>query len=283
MQYITYRLGAYFRRMAVRLAGDPAKPALVCVHGLTRNSHDFDRLIDAFADDFYIVAPDLPGRGASDWLESPAVYQPLSYCEALSHLLAWLDRPVLWLGTSLGGICGMLLAAAQGTPITKLVLNDIGPFIPKAALARIASYIVAPEHFSDLGALEAYLRTVQSGFAPMSDADWRHMAETSCRDLPDGGLALHYDPAIATAVVSNEPQDVDLWPVYRAIRCPVMVIRGETSDLLTAELFAEMTGLGAAGRVVAGAGHAPSLNDRASIAAIREFLGDGSAAALPVA
>ena len=283
MKYITYRLGAYFRRMAVQIAGDPANPVLLCVHGLTRNSHDFDTLSAALADQFYVVAPDLPGRGGSDWLESPAAYQPLNYCEALSHLLAWLDRPVLWLGTSLGGICGMLLAAAQGTPITRLVLNDVGPFIPAASLRRIGSYIQAPERFDGLAALEAYLRGSQRGFVPMSDADWRHMAETSSRALPDGGLAMHYDPAIAAAFAGVEPQDVDLWPVYRAIRCPVMVIRGETSDLLTAELFAEMTGHGAAGRVVAGAGHAPSLNDPDSIEAIREFLGDGSAAALPVA
>jgi len=272
MKYVTYRLGAYFRRIAVQISGDPSNPALVCVHGLTRNSHDFDRLAAEFSDQFYIVAPDLPGRGESDWLESPAVYQPMSYLEPLTHLLAWLDRPVFWLGTSLGGICGMLLAAAQGAPITRLILNDIGPFIPAASLRRIASYIQPPERFEGLAALEAYLRTVQRGFAPMNDADWHHMAETSSRALPDGGLALHYDPAIATAFAATEPQDIDFWPVYRAIGCPKLIIRGEHSDLLTPETFAEVQSQGARGIVVPGAGHAPSLNDAASLAAIREFL-----------
>jgi len=272
MKNISYLLAGRFRSMAVRLAGDPAQPVLVCVHGLTRNHHDFDRLIEVFADRFYIVAPDLPGRGESEWLESPALYQPLSYLEALSHLLAWLDRPVMWLGTSLGGICGMLLAAAPKTPIMRLILNDIGPFVPAAALARIGSYVMPPERFSDLAALEAYLRTVQTGFGPMNDADWRHMAETSIRTLPDGGLALHYDPAIAAGFVNAAPQDLNLWPAYHAITCPRMVIRGGRSDLLTGELLAELTGQGAVGLTVPDAGHAPSLNDAESLCAIGDFL-----------
>ncbi len=272
MKYITYRLGVYFRRMNVQLAGDPANPVLVCVHGLTRNSHDFDRVAAALADRYYIVAPDLPGRGDSDWLEGAALYQPLSYCEALSHLLAWLDRPVMWLGTSLGGICGMMLAASVGAPITKLILNDVGPFIPAAALQRIGSYVTPPGVFADLAAVEAYLRVNLGSFAPMDDNDWRHMARTSSRTAPGGGFVLHYDPAIATGFAGVEPQDVNMWPIYSAVACPKMVIRGSKSDLLTADLLQKLAAEGAVVHEVPGVGHAPSLYDQASLQAIDRFL-----------
>ena len=212
-------------------------------------------------------------RGGSDWLESATLYQPLSYCEALSHLLAWLDRPVAWLGTSLGGICGMILAATQNSPIQKLILNDIGPFIPAAALARIADYITPPEaEFPDLAALETHLRTTQHGFAPMSDADWRAMALHSSRPGPKGGVLLHYDPAIAAPMRETEPVDADLWPIYRAIRCPVMAIRGGKSQLFPADLLQKLQELGAVTHLVPEAGHVPSLHDPASQAAIARFL-----------
>jgi pimeloyl-ACP methyl ester carboxylesterase len=275
MRYITYRLGGYFRRMNLLIAGDPALPVLVCVHGLSRNAHDFDRVAAALSDRFHVIAVDLPGRGDSDWLEQPALYNPAAYCEALSHLLSWIDRPVNWLGTSLGGICGMILAAAPGSPIRRLILNDVGPFIPAASLKRIGSYVMPPERFEDLAAVEAHLRRTQAGFAPMDDEDWRNMTLHSSRPLPDGGFRLHYDPAIAAPFAAAEPQDVDLWAVYRAIACPRLVIRGGWSDLLTAEHLADLAAGGAWVHTVPEAGHAPSLHDEGSLWAIANFLGEG--------
>jgi pimeloyl-ACP methyl ester carboxylesterase len=273
MTYITYRLGGYFRRLKLHTQGDPSLPALVCVHGLTRNAHDFDRVAQALSDRFYIVAPDLPGRGGSEWLESAAVYNPASYVEALSHLLCWLNRDVFWLGTSLGGICGMLLASAQNTPIKKLILNDVGPFLSAEALTSINEAVQSPARFDDVAAVESYLRQSKAGFVPMSDEDWRFMAATSHRPLPDGGVALEYDPAIVAALALAEPKDVDLWPFYNAITCPKLVIRGERSKLLPPGLLRELAGQGAETFIVPEAGHAPTLYDTASQAAISTFLG----------
>ncbi len=271
MTYITYRLGGNFRRMKLHLWGNAANPALVCVHGLTLAGHEFDHLATALSDRYYVIAPDLPGRGESDWLDQPQLYNPLAYCDVLGHLLAWLNRPVDWVGSSLGGICGMILAAGQNTPIKRLVLNDVGPFIPKAAMEQIANYIEAPAHFSDLDEAEAYLRQTRSGFAPLSDQAWKDFARWWTKPA-NGGFTAHYDPKIAVPVLASPPADVNLWPVYRAVTCPRLVIRGANSGLLLPETLAEMTAEGAESWLVPGAGHVPSLHDEASQNAIARFL-----------
>jgi pimeloyl-ACP methyl ester carboxylesterase len=270
---ISYLLGAQFHRLAFIEFGNPAAPAVLCVHGLTRNGRDFDPLAEALADRYHVICPDLPGRGASDWLPDAALYQAASYVVALSHLLAYINKKVAWVGTSLGGICGMMVAAASHTPITKLVLNDIGPLIPAAALARIRDYIGSgPALFADLGALEAHLRMIHAPFGRLSDAQWRHLARFSARKLPNGGFALHYDPAIATPIKASVPVDADLSVFWDRVRVPVLAIRGESSDLLTEATFARMAQTGAQTLTVADCGHAPALMDAPTIAAIRRFL-----------
>jgi pimeloyl-ACP methyl ester carboxylesterase len=266
---VHYLLAGAFYRMAWVEFGDRAAPPVICVHGLTRNGRDFDTLAEALSDRFRVICPDLPGRGASEWLPDPALYQPPSYVVALGHLLAAVGRPVHWVGTSLGGICGMLVAAAAGQPIARLVLNDVGAFIPKAALARIRGYIGDMPEFDDLAALEAHLRRVHAPFGALTDAQWRHLATHSARTLPNGKLALHYDPAIAAPIVAAEPADVALWPFWQRVTIPTLTIRGASSDLLLAETLTQM---GGASYVVADAGHAPALMDTASIAVIRDFL-----------
>jgi len=145
---VPYLLGTSFYRMAYVEFGNPAAPAVVCVHGLTRNGRDFDPLAAFLAEKFHVICPDLPGRGLSEWLPDGKLYQPASYVVALGHLLAAINKPVMWVGTSLGGICGMMVAAAGHTPVTRMVLNDIGPFIPEAALRRIRDYMMgAPPRF----------------------------------------------------------------------------------------------------------------------------------------
>ena len=269
---VRYLLADGFHDMAYVERGDPGRPVVVCVHGLTRQGRDFDRLAAHLAPDFRVICPDLPGRGASDWLSDPNLYQPQTYVTALSHLLAVIGEPVRWVGTSLGGICGMVLAAQPHTPITRMVLNDIGPFIPAAALARIRNYMLPPPEFADLAALEAHLRVIHAPFGVPDDTGWAEMARHSARALPGGGVTLHYDPAIADPIRAQEPNDVDMMVFWRKIEVPLLTIRGEHSDLLLPETLAEMERSGSASLVVPGAGHAPALMDEKTVAAISTFL-----------
>lgn len=273
---------------------ETASRTVVCVHGLTRNSRDFDPLAQAFAaDDWRVVAVDVPGRGRSEWLQRPQDYGYPTYTAALAALIGRLGVDAVdWVGTSMGGLIGMMLAAQASTPIRRLVLNDIGPFIPKAALERIAGYIGPRQgeglpHFPDLAAVEAHLRRVHAPFGNLSDAQWRHLATHSAVPAPIAGRGgagvdgyrLHYDPAIAQVFATGPVEDVSLWPVWDAIDRPVLVIRGAESDLLLRETATEMTRRGAAAsrggvrvRDIAGAGHAPALMAEEQIALVRDFL-----------
>ena len=271
-RFVGYLLDGAFRRLAVHEWGEAGRPAVVCVHGLARNGRDFDVLAEALADRYHVLCPDLPGRGASDWLDGAAQYTPLSYVQALSHLLATLAGPVRWVGTSLGGICGMLVCAARNPPVSHLVLNDIGPYVAPAALQRIAEYLGKTGPFPTIRALELHLRVIYAPFGPLSDAQWAHLARHSARALPEGGFAMHYDPAIAVPPPTMPPPAIDLWPVWQAIRTPTLVIRGAQSDILSGETLERMRQGGARAFVVPDAGHAPALMAPDQIAAIGDFL-----------
>ena len=277
---VNYLFGTRFFRMAYTEFGNPAAPAVVCVHGLTRTGRDFDPLAEALAARFHVICPDLPGRGKSEWLSESMAYQPPSYVVALGHLLAQLNKPVAWVGTSLGGICGMMLAGTQNTPLTRLVLNDVGPHIPAVSLKRIRDYLsAAPERFVSMAAVEAHLRLVHAPFGPLTDAQWAHLARYSARQVLDqtgeGAFAMHYDPKIVEPLLASVPIDVDMWPLWEMIRLPRLVIRGGQSDLLTEPTYARMLETGAQGYVVEDAGHAPALMDAESIARIEAFLLEG--------
>ena len=285
---VPYLLAGAFHRMAVTHWGDPDAPPVVCVHGLTRNGADFDILAEALSDRFHVICPDLPGRGASDWLADPMLYQAQHYVAALAHLLTSIGRDVAWIGTSLGGICGILLAATPGTPVNRLILNDIGPFIPAEALGRIRDYLLAatdspvadspgadsPEagRFADLPAVERHLRLVHAPFGELTDAQWARLTRSSSREREGGGFAMHYDPRIVEPMRDHAPSDVDLWPFWARIRVPVLAIRGKSSDILLPATLERMRETGAATHVVANAGHAPALMDAAQIAVVRDFL-----------
>jgi pimeloyl-ACP methyl ester carboxylesterase len=174
----------------------------------------------------------------------------------------------------MGGLIGMMLAAQAGAPIRRLVVNDVGPFIPKASLERIAAYVGTDPHFPDLGAAEAYYRKAHAPFGGLSDAQWRHLTVTSVRADPAGGFRLGYDPGIAAAFKPGEMEDIDLWPLWDRIACPVLVLRGAESDLLLAETAEEMTARGpkAALLTVPGCGHAPALLDPVQTGPILEWL-----------
>jgi pimeloyl-ACP methyl ester carboxylesterase len=277
---VGYLLGTRFHKMAFVEFGNPAAPAVVCVHGLTRTGRDFDALAEALEDKFHVICPDLPGRGKSDWLPEPMAYQPPSYVIALSHLFALINKPVALIGTSLGGICGMMLAAAPNTPVTRLVLNDVGPHIPAASLLRIRDYMsAAPDRFPTMAALEANLRQVHAPFGKLTDAQWSHLARFSARPVLDAGgtgtYAMHYDPKIIEPMRASVPLDVDTWPMWQLITIPRLIIRGAESDLLTRDTYDRMVSSGAEGYVVPEAGHAPALMDYEAMARIKAFLLEG--------
>ncbi|MBK8175700.1 MAG: alpha/beta hydrolase [Rhodospirillales bacterium] len=253
-----------------------AGTSIVCVHGLTRNGHDFDHLAAALQADARIICPDLPGRGRSHWLSEHSEYRPPTYAADLAALIARLDvEQVDWVGTSLGGLLGMMLAAQPNSPIRRLVVNDIGPFIARGALQRISAYVGKDPEFADLAALEAYLRTINAPFGALSDAQWRHLAEHSARiDPATGGLRLNYDPGIAAPFKEGFDSDVDLWGLWETISCPVLILRGAESDILLHETAQEMLTRGPSAELIEipGVGHAPMLMDEAQIAAVRAWL-----------
>lgn len=266
-----------FHRMRYLDWGDPgAAGTIVCAHGLTRNAHDFDRLAERLSTAWRVIAVDIVGRGGSDWLLDPADYSYPQYQSDMVALLARLDVDgVHWVGTSMGGMLGMLLAAQPGSPVKSLLLNDVGPFIPKAALQRIADYVGLDNRFSSLEAVERHLRKVHAPFGPLTDRDWYEMARCGHRHLPDGTYALAYDPAIVNNV-KTRIEDVDLWPVWDRIACPTLVLRGTESDLLKAETAQEMTGRGPKARLVeiSGIGHAPALMAADQIDLVEDWLRD---------
>ena len=264
-----------FHRIAYReRSGPESASTLVCVHGLTRNGGDFGTIGDALSDRYRIVAPDMPGRGKSQWLTDPSQYDYPLYLSDCAALIARLDVERLdWIGTSMGGLIGMMLAAQPGSPIRRLVINDVGPFISKAGLARIRDYVGLDPTFPSLDALEAALRATYATFGPLTDAQWRKLASDSAREKP-GGFGLAYDPGIAAAFKAGPLEDVDLWPVWDKINCPTLVLRGAVSDLLPREAAEEMTRRGPKARLVefAGIGHAPALVAEDQIAVVRDFL-----------
>ena len=257
--------------------GDPRNErVLVCVHGLGRCARDFDALAAALSDRYRVVCPDVAGRGDSDWLADPMLYQLPQYLADMVTLIARLDvENVHWLGTSMGGLIGMALAAQPGTPVQKLVINDAGPVISKVSLERIAAYFGMAPVFPDMAAAEKYVRAVSAPFGPHTDAEWRFLTEVVMRKNADGSLRLHYDPKIAEPFRATMPEkDLELWPLWDAIRCPTLVLRGALSDLLTRETCEKMAGRGPKAKVVeiAVVGHAPTLMHEDQIRIVQEFL-----------
>jgi len=264
-----------FHRLRYFEWGDAkAARTIVCVHGLTRNAHDFDRLAEQLARTYRVITVDIPGRGGSAWLRDPADYSYAQYQLDMAALIARLDVDrVDWVGTSMGGLLGMLLAAQEATPLRSLFMNDVGPFIPKAALQRIADYVGLDNRFSSLDAVERHMRKVHAPFGPLTDAQWAHLVRHGHRKLADGGYGLAYDPAIV-GNVKKGVADVDLWAIWDRIAAPTLVFRGAESDLLSGETARAMAERGPRARVMefAGIGHAPALMAADQIGLIEDWL-----------
>jgi pimeloyl-ACP methyl ester carboxylesterase len=264
-------------RMSYLEWGDPDNPrVLVCVHGLTRCSRDFDFLAAALASRYRVICPDVAGRGDSDWLENPMEYAVPTYTFDMVTLIARLDvESVHWVGTSLGGLIGMAIAAMNDSPITRLVLNDVGPVLTAVSLERIASYLGKVPPLPTIEAAEQLVRATSASFGPHTDAEWRFLTEHVVRRNADGSLRMHYDPALAVPFNAElSDKDLDLWSYYDPIRCPTLVLRGEQSDLLMRETAGKMAARGPRAKVVEipGVGHAPTLIHADQIAIVKEFL-----------
>ncbi len=265
-----------FHRVHYTEWGDPDNPkVLICVHGLTRTGRDFDFLAAALEHEYRVICPDVVGRGQSDWLNDKSDYTYPLYVNDMAMLLARIDAERIdWVGTSMGGLIGIFLASYAGSPIHKMVINDIGPRIPAAGLQRVATYVGQVVTFDSIEKMEKFLRTIAATFGNLSDEQWRHMTIHSARQLKDGRHTFAYDPGIAKNFRTLDLKDIDLWSMWDAIHCPILVLRGEHSDVLDHADAVTMTERGPKAKLIEfpGMGHAPALMADDQIAVVRDWL-----------
>ena len=259
--------------------GNADRPPLLCLHGLTRNSRDFESFAERYAGRFRAIAVDFRGRGMSDRDPDPANYLPTTYAADVLQLLDELaiDRAI-FVGTSLGGLVTMLVAGIQPDRIAAAILNDIGPDIDQGGLDRIRTYVGKPRRFADWDEAAEHISGINRGL-PASNGhdDWVRAAKRVCRE-DEGGIVFDYDMAIAEPFNQRNDGTVtfDMWPLYRGLgQVPLLIVRGELSDLLSAATAEAMLKAvpGAQLATVPGVGHAPELNEPAAVAAIDQFLG----------
>lgn len=256
--------------------GDPGADPVIAWHGLARTGRDFDVMARALSGRYRVICPDTPGRGLSQWSADPDREYCLAHYARIAVALVerlGLDR-MHWIGTSMGGAIGTVCAAGPlAGRLRGLLLNDNGPSLAAPAITRIRQYAGVVSAFATVTEFEAYLRTIYQPFGALTDAQWRHMAETSLRRLPDGRIAAHYDPAITRQFIVH-PDDYSLWDAYDRLTCPVLCLRGADSDLLLAETVGQMARRGPRAKIITidGCGHAPALMDDAQISLVRAFL-----------
>src|SRR6266850_1376340 len=299
MQQESFRAlaNASFHRIAYTDWGSASNPhVVVCVHGLARNSRDFDFLAAALTPRCRVICMDVAGRGESEWLGDRSYYTFATYQSDAAAMLARASAPprrlfggraetkLDWVGTSMGGLIGMLLAARPGSPIRRLVLNDVGPLIPWSALLRLKGYITRGKRFENLDEVEAYFRDVCASFGPLTDAQWQHLAHHGVRPAADGGYELRYDPKIGEGLHGHvDPEfplgpdllrGIDLWSVWSRLEMPTLVLRGAESDVLRPTTVHEMKERKPDVEVAEfpGVGHAPALMSRDQIRVVKEFL-----------
>ena len=269
-------------RMAYWQWGDAGNPKLLlCLHGLSRQGRDFDTLARALAHEYRVVCPDVVGRGRSDWLADPMGYILPNYVADMVTLLARLDvRSVDLVGTSMGGLIGLGLASLSGSPVRRLVINDVGPAIDAQGLQRIGAYIGQPAHWDSLEKAADALWAVSQGFGPHSREQW--LALTIPQLKPDddrAGFKPRADPAIAVPFRAVTPElaaagEALMWHSYDRLRCPTLLLRGAQSDILSRETAQAMTQRGPRAQLheFAGVGHAPTLVQAEQIEIVSGFL-----------
>jgi pimeloyl-ACP methyl ester carboxylesterase len=283
-------------RMAYwRWGNAQAQRVLVCAHGLTRQGRDFDRLAQALVaqstEALQVICPDVAGRGQSEWLNNPALYQIPQYAADMLAMLGQVQaqlgslpmQSLDWVGTSMGGLIGLVLSGQPGlplpSPIRRLVLNDVGPAITWTSVQRMQGYVGLYGQYRDLDEAAAQLWTLSQGFGPVLPEVWREMSSHMTRPGTQGGLTLHYDPAIGVPLRAMTPDmaaagEATLWALYDQVQAQTLLIRGQDSDLLTPETALEMTQRGPHARLETwpGFGHAPTLTGEDQIRALASFL-----------
>lgn len=271
-----------FARDYPSIGGGSESVPLLMMHGLTRNSADFEPLIDALSPHQRLIVPDQRGRAKSDYDPVADNYQPSVYVEDMWALLSHLGiDEVICIGTSMGGLMSMMMGALKPGSIKGIVLNDIGPHVSEEGLDRIRSYVGPSEPMPDWRAAVDRCKSIMSeAFDGFEAADWLGFADRVCEELSDGSVRFAYDPAISKGMAKEDPSAVptDLWPMWDSLsERPILVVRGAKSDILEAETVEEMARRhlkNFASVEVPGRGHAPLLDEPAAVSAIRKFLSE---------
>jgi pimeloyl-ACP methyl ester carboxylesterase len=257
--------------------GSSSKPPILCLHGLTRNSRDFAEFAERHSPEFRVLALDFRGRGASQYDPLPMRYNPLTYAGDVIELLDELSiEKAIFVGTSLGGLVTMAVAAMQPQRIAGTILNDVGPDVDPSGVDRILTYVGNDRRYGSWDeAADAISSNYGSSFDRYSHDDWVRMAKRNCRE-ENGEIRFDYDMAIAEPFRNAGPApEVDLWPLFNVLASkPLLVVRGANSDLLTAKTAERMRAAGPEVKIatVQGVGHAPELNEPEALEAIDAFL-----------
>lgn len=278
--HFTFTESSGSHKLAYTQWGETNNPkVLLCVHGLTRTGRDFDFLAQALSNDYRVICPDVFGRGESDWLTQPENYNLFFYAAGILGLLEQLQITQLdWLGTSMGGLIGMIIASAPNSPIRRLIINDVGPFISQQGMQRVAGYLLKEKPiFADLVEAEKYVRETYQPFGDLTDEQWQHLTKYSVKSLAEGGYILNYDPQISypyqkTPIDSLKQQE--FWEFWKGINCPILLLHGQDSDLLSPSTITEMQAIQPEMKVISFpyVGHAPALMDASQIRAVKTWL-----------
>lgn len=267
-------------RLAVYEWGSPESPPILCIHGLTRNGRDFDFLARELASQYRVIAIDVAGRGKSDYFKDVRWYDNGVYLQDILAVAEWMNiQKFDWIGTSMGGIIGMTIASLMPEKINRLVLNDVGAFIPLEGLFRIMQYVGKKPRFDTFDEAERYLRTIMQPFGISDDLHWRHVLDHTLTRNEDGSVMLAYDPRIAEAfkiAISAVPEldNISLWMFWETIKCPTLILRGGDSDILPADVAHKMRDTHPNATLVEfkGVGHAPTLLEDSQIQAVTDWL-----------
>ena len=274
-KFVSLKKGKYSYKVHYLDWGNDNLPVLVCAHGLTRNSRDFDYLAKAICHQYRVIAIDYPGRGLSEWLENKNDYVIPFYVQLSVAFLDQLKlKSVNWLGTSMGGLIGIILTALNPDKVNRLLINDVGPEVPPAALQRIKDYLSATFLFENMTAFENHLRQIYQPFGQLKEQQWKHLAQYSCRLNSSGLICSNYDPGISVPFQNPTNEKTDLWEIWESINNAIYLLHGENSDILSLSMIEKMKQLqpGLQSRTIADVGHAPALMDTRQIRVINHWL-----------
>ena len=267
-------------RIAYYEWGDVLNPPVICVHGLTRNARDFDFLARKLSKNYRVICIDIAGRGKSDPMPQQEWYENAAYMQDILALMKHLKlKAVDWIGTSMGGMIGMMIAAFTPDKIRRMVLNDVGALVPKEGLRRIADYVGRSMDFADMSAAERHVRAIMQPFGITQAAHWEHVMTHTLVTKADGRVGFTYDPRIGdafrAAIAKMEVvEDISLWKIWECVKCPVLLIRGKESDVLTHEVAQQMVTIHPLCTLVEceGIGHAPALIEEDQLALVAGWL-----------